>query len=360
MKPYYKTLLLILILPAVVTANHDKFKGKYTKEKTVKKEYTVNSDALLEIDNSYGNLDIVSWNESRTVIEVHITTNSNDEEKAQKKLDDITIEFYGSSSRVSAKTIFKSKKSSWSFWGKNNSVKMEINYTIKVPVTNSVNLENDYGAISLDKLDGQAKIDCDYGQLRIGELRAENNSLNFDYTNNSTIAFMKSGTIEADYSGFTLEKGGKLGLNADYTNSEIQDIDEIKYNSDYGKVVIGNAVNVFGGGDYVTNRIGTITGSLDLNTNYGSIKVERLEGSAKNVTIEADYTGVKLGFSSDYSFNFDIDLSYASFKGKENVTVSKTQKDNNHSTYKGYHGNSNSGNMVKINSDYGGVAFIKN
>ncbi len=73
---------------------------------------------------------------------------------------------------------------------------MEINYTIKVPVTNSVNLENDYGAISLDKLEGQAKISCDYGQLRIGELWAENNSLNFDYTNKSTIAFMKSGKIK--------------------------------------------------------------------------------------------------------------------------------------------------------------------
>jgi hypothetical protein len=86
MKLYYKFFLLMLIAPSVVMANNDKFKGKYTKEKTVKKEYTVNSDALLEIDNSYGNLDIVSWNENRTVIEVHITTNSNDEEKAQKKI----------------------------------------------------------------------------------------------------------------------------------------------------------------------------------------------------------------------------------------------------------------------------------
>jgi hypothetical protein len=360
MKPQYKTLLIIFLLPALVLASHGKFDGKYTKEKTVKKEYTVNSDAMLEIDNSYGNVDIVTWNESRTVIEVHIKTNSDDEEKAQKKLDDITIEFYGSSSRVSAKTIFKNNKSSWSFWGKNNSVKMEINYTIKIPVTNSVNLENDYGAINLDKLEGHAKISCDYGQLNIGELWAENNSLNFDYTNKSTIAFMKSGKIDADYSGFTLEKGGKLELSADYTNSEIEDIEDINYNSDYGKVVIGKAVNVVGVGDYVTNRIGTITGSLSLDTDYGSIKVERLEGSARNVTIEADYTGVKLGFASDYNFNFDIDLSYASLKGEETVTVTKSHKDNSRRTYEGYHGNNNSGNMVRINSDYGGVTFFEN
>jgi hypothetical protein len=360
MRPQYKTLLLIFLLPAIVIANHDKFNGRYTKEKTVKKEYTVNRDALLEIDNSYGNVDIISWAENRTVIEVSIKTNSDDEEKAQEKLDNITIEFYGSSSRVSAKTIFKNNKSSWSFWGKNNSVSMEINYTIKIPVTNSVNLENDYGAISLDKLEGNAKISCDYGQLRIGELWAENNSLNFDYTSKSTIAFMKSGKIDADYSGFTLEKGGKLELNADYTQSEIADIEDINYNCDYGKVIIGKAVKVVGVGDYLTNKIGTIKGSLSLDTDYGSIKVDRLEGSAKNVTIEADYTGVKLGFASDYNFNFDVNLSYSSLKGEENVTVTKSHKENSQSTYEGYHGNNTSGNMVRINSDYGGVTFFKN
>ncbi len=55
---------------------------------------------------------------------------------------------------------------------------------------------------------------------------------------------MKGGKIDADYSGFTLEKGGELDLNADYTNSEIQDIEDINYNSDYGKVVIGKAAKV--------------------------------------------------------------------------------------------------------------------
>tara|TARA_R110002110_G_scaffold36397_23_gene121467 strand:+ start:5331 stop:6413 length:1083 start_codon:yes stop_codon:yes gene_type:complete len=360
MKLQYKTLLLIFLLPGIVIANHDKFNGKYTKEKTVKKEYNVNKNALLEIENSYGNVDIISWDENRTVIEVHIKTNSDDEEKAQRKLNDITIEFYGSSSRVSAKTIFKNNKSSWSFWGENNSVNMEINYTIKIPVTNSVNLENNYGAISLDKLEGNAKISCDYGQLRVGELWAEDNTLNFDYTNKSTIAFMKGGKIDANYSGFTLEKGGKLALNADYTQSVVQDIEDINYNSDYGKVVIDKAVKVVGVGDYVTHRIGTITGSLNLDADYGSIKVDRLEGSAKNVTIEADYTGVKLGFTSDYSFNFDINLSYSSLKGEENVTVTKSHKDNSRRTYEGYHGNNTSGNMVRINSDYGGVTFFEN
>ena len=38
---------------------------------------------------------------------------------------------------------------------------MKINYTIKLPVTNSVDLNNNYGAISINNLDGNAKICCE-------------------------------------------------------------------------------------------------------------------------------------------------------------------------------------------------------
>ena len=48
----YKSLLIMLFLPMMVLANNpDKFKGKHTKEKTITKEFSVNSDALLKINN---------------------------------------------------------------------------------------------------------------------------------------------------------------------------------------------------------------------------------------------------------------------------------------------------------------------
>ena len=120
----------------MVFANEDpKFKGRYTKTKTLHKEYTVNANAGLKVTNSYGNVDIVTWNENRTVIEVIITTNGNDESKVVAKLNKINVDFSGSASQVSAKTTFGNRNnSSWSWWGKNNNVKMEVNYIIKLPI----------------------------------------------------------------------------------------------------------------------------------------------------------------------------------------------------------------------------------
>lgn len=360
MKPLFKTLIISLLLPALVFAGSDKFKGKYTKEKKRKKEYSVNAGANLKIDNSYGNIDIVSWSENRTVIEVTIKTNGDDEAKVQKKLDEITVEFSGNASQVTAKTLFNEGKNSWSLWGSNkNNISMEINYTVRVPITNSVNLSNDYGAISINKLEGNAQIDCDYGQLIIGELLGENNSINFDYTDKSTISFMNSGAINADYSGFTIEKSNNINLTADYTTSEITSVKKLSYNCDYGKIKIQKAQDITGQGDYLNTYIGTISGSINLNTDYGNIAVDRLTASAKNITINAGYTQVKLGFESGFNFKFKVITSYSGLKGEKNVTITKSTKDGSDKSYYGYYGSKNSENSININSNYGGVTFIK-
>jgi len=361
MKLPFKIFTLLLILPLLVAANNPKFKGKYTKTKTLHKEYTVNANAGLRVNNSYGNIDIVTWNENRTVIEVIITTNGNSEEKVQRKLDNIDVEFSGNGSQVTAQTIFNDRKgSSWSWWGKNNNnVKMEVNYIIKLPIGNSVDLNNNYGAININKLEGNARIDCDYGQLNIGELMAENNQLSFDYSKNSTIGYMRSGKINADYSSFILEKTGSLELNADYTKSEILEAKNINYNNDYGRLTVGKVGSIIGDGDYIPLRITTLTGNLNVNSDYGSISIETITGTARDIIIRSDYAGIKLGFDSDYHFDFSFNLSYAGLNGEEYLEVLKTSKDYSNKTYSGYYGTKNSGNTININSDYGGVTIKK-
>jgi hypothetical protein len=352
---------LLLVAPMILSANDGKLKGKFSKEKTIKKEYNVNSDALLKVNNSYGNLNITSWNENRILIEVHIKTSGNNEDKVQKKLDDITVDFEATSSMVSAKTMFNKNKSSWGWnWGNNNNVNMQINYTIKIPIKNSVHLNNDYGNIILDRVDGHAKINCDYGRLEIGELRGRNNYLNFDYTSKSSIGYINSGEIKADYSGFTIEKAGDLIVNADYTNSTINQMENLQYSSDYGNIEVGEANNVEGNGDYINVKLGTIHGNVDVNSDYGSLRIKDMAEDAGDLRVSSDYTGVKIGYSPGYHFDFEIRTEYAGVSGKDEFEINISTEKSNNRYYKGYHGKPNSGNSVSIDSEYGGVSFTKN
>ncbi len=351
-----KSAIVLFLIPALTFA-HKGWKGKYTKEKKINKEYTVNADALLKIKNSYGNLYVTSWNENKVVIEVHIKTNGNNEEKVQKKLDEIDVLFEASQAEVSARTVFEKNKWGWNR-GKNN-VSMQINYTVKVPVTNRVSLNNDYGSINLDKIEGKAIINCDYGRLDIGELLGDDNYLSFDYTSKSNIGYMKNGKINADYSGFTLEKTGNLLLNADYTNASIGSMKNLQYSCDYGSLTVEESGSIQGNGDYVSTRFGTVHGDIDISSDYGSIKIARLASDAGDVRINSGYTGVKIGYDEGYSFNFTVRLDYASLKG-EGLEYTTKEVRSNEKKYEGYHGNKNSGNTVYIDSEYGGVTLYKN
>ena len=226
MKIMYRILLVFLLIPLLGIAKSDPKKGKYERSKTVKKEYTVNADALVKISNKYGNLDVVTWSENRVVIEVNITVSGNNEDKIKSRLDRIRIDFSGSANQVTARTVIEKTSSGW--FGSNNNINYQIDYKVKMPVTNDVNLINDYGTISLNELKGKARINCDYGKILIGSLYHEDNDINIDYTSNSVIEFMNSGRINADYSKLRLEKAKTIDLNADYTTTVIENIEKFR------------------------------------------------------------------------------------------------------------------------------------
>lgn len=355
----YKALIVFFLIPAMACAEGD-FRGKYTKQKRVNKEFRVSPNDLLKISNSYGNIDIVTWDQNRVEIEVIVRTNGNDEEKVEKKLKEIDVIFNQSSGMVSAKTIFE-KESGGSFlsalFGGSSNVNMEINYRVKAPVTNRVDLSNDYGSINLDKLEGDAQISCDYGKIMIGELHGNNNQLDFDYTRNSNIGYVKRAKINADYSEFTIDEAGTLDLSADYTDSNVLKVENLSFNNDYGSLKVERLKNIKGEGDYLGIKLGLVYGSLDINMDYGSLVVQKIMPSFKDIHINSDYTGVKLGYDREAPFSFEVKTAYGGVNGVNNFTVNKRNQSGSDNYYQGYHRSENTGGRIYVDSSYGSVSF---
>jgi len=356
---YYNIVLAMLMLPLIGFAGND-LNGRITKQKKINKSFTVSKDALLEISNSYGHVDISTWSENRIEIEVIIKTNGNDEEAVIERLREIDVDFSNSSSHVKAVTRFEKKNSSWwsNIFSGNKNVNMEINYRVKAPVTNNVDLDNDYGGISIDKLEGNAIISCDYGRLLIGELLGNNNKLSFDYTRNSQIDFMKNGKINADYSEFTLGEAVNLELSADYTDSNIKKVEHLTFNCDYGSLKVEKVRNLQGRGDYLGTRLGSLYGSAELGMDYGSLSIEKLMKSARKLDISSDYTGIRIGYDSNSSFRFSIETSYGSIKGVDgqDFSIDKRHQEIGEDFMAGFF-KEDSGAQITINSSYGNITF---
>jgi len=358
MKTMYKILLILFLIPLTITATEKK--GKYTKSKTINKEFKVTNDATLNVTNKYGNITVVTWNDNNIVIDVTITTNGDNEEKVEKRLEQIDVDFNSSTNYVSAKTIIEKTSSSWNLWGKKNNVNMQIDYLIKMPVTNNVELNNDYGAISLDKLEGTSKINCDYGKINIGELLNTSNHINIDYTNKSTIDFMEDGEINADYSTLHIEKAGRIKLNADYSHISFGILEDLDFNCDYGDLKIEDCKNLTGNSDYMNTSVGKLRGSGDFDTDYGSIKINELSENFKNLKVESSYTSLKFGLNPNTSFDISASLNYGGLKYGSGFTFTKEIKKSSSKQYEGYYNSSNSGSNITIKSRYGSITFTNN
>lgn len=361
MKSIYKLTLLLLLIPSVVLANNDNDKKKHERSKDIKKSFNVNSNAKLAIYNKYGDVNVTSWNQNRIEIDVKITVRGNDLDDVEDRLEKIDVEFNGSSSLVEARTRIGSKKNGWNIWKKSKNISYKINYTVKMPITNSASLNNDYGSISLNELEGEATINCDYGKISIGDLRGDNSSINLDYCSSSNIESMKDGNVNVDYSKLTIEKADDVKLNTDYSTIKLKDLNTLTFSADYGSVEAENVVNVSGNGDYTGFRFGTVKKNLKITSDYGSIRIKDLANGFETVNINSEYAGIKIGTSSSNNFNFTIDLQYAGFKRTDsNIEMFKSIVKSSKKYYEGVYGKGKSNSKITIKSEYGSVSLYEN
>jgi len=355
MKSTFKIALLLFLIPLVSFANTDP-KPKQEKSKTIKKEYSVDRNATVDIDNKYGNINITTWNQNSVEITVVITVKGDDLSTVEKKLRGIDVDFNATSDLVSAKTKFNNSSSSWSFWGNSKNTNYTINYTIKMPASNNVKLNNDYGNILISEINGTADVNCDYGKLTLGDLNNSNNNINIDYSNGSTINFMKSGSINADYSKLTIDKTDEVKINSDYSNINIGTANTVTYNADYGSLSVDDANNITGNSNYVSIHLGIISKNLNINADYGSIKIIELARGFNKAEITSEYTGITIGTRPSNNFNFIINLQYSGFRyNDDNLVLFKSIEKESKKYYEGTYGKGKSNATLIIKSQYGGV-----
>ncbi len=361
----YKLGIVFLLIPLLSFSNN--IKGKYKKTKKVSKTFEANRNTVLNIQNKYGNIDITTWNENRIVIDVTITVSGNDEEQVEDKLEKIRIKFDENGNQVSATTHTgktKSKSwfsSSWFSWSTSSNLNYQIDYTVKMPIENNLNVFNDYGSIVLNELNGEANINCDYGKIIIGDLNNTHNVINIDYTNHSSIDFINKGTINADFSKFSLEKANEITLNADYTTSHFEEIKNLDFNCDFGKMTLGKVHTMSGYTDYTTVNIEEVTQNIDLNTSFGSLKIQSLNEGFIKADITASYTSIKIGIDPKASCQIKSDLSFGklSYEG-DLFNFNRKKIKSTSKSYSGYFNSENSDAILKTNSEFGSVKLFQN
>ncbi len=107
---------------------------------------------------------------TRLVIDVKVTVEMSNKEKAQKFLDQIDVQFAETTDQISAKTVIDDQ---FNFRGWGDNRKFSIDYHIKMPVGTELALANKYGNTEIDELHGLLNLDIKYGNITAGKLPEE-------------------------------------------------------------------------------------------------------------------------------------------------------------------------------------------
>lgn len=341
-------MLLVMLLPGIALAGGDE---QITKEKRISKAYYVNSNAGLQVNNQYGQIYVTTWDEDKTAIDVVIRVSAKNEEIVDRRINSISVDI------EALKSLVKAKTNIGGFSGRGN-ITMEINYTIKIPRNGSVNLDNQYGSIKLGTINGESVIKCQYGDVYADELNNVANNLKLEYSGNTKINYIKGGDIKAAYSGVKITKANAIRFNSEYTNLNATEVHDITYRSDYGDIKIQNGGKVSGNCNYTNQRISNVYGQLNITTNYGDIKIERVDKNTRNIAINSTYTNVVLHYEEGYAFDFEYQLQYGNLNGASGLKFTERRERDFESTFKGYYRNSGENRMF-IKAEYGNINLGK-
>lgn len=305
------------------------------KTKSYSKSYNVDGNDVINIDNKFGKITVITWAKSEVKVDVQIKVGANDGDKAQKLLDNVTIRDSKDGSGVSFKTYINQNdddNGSWgNLFGKKNSVrKMEINYTVYMPAKNPLTITNKYGSTELPDLSGKLNINNSYGSLNAKSLSNPACQIRVKY-GSATIGTLTGSDLDVAY--------GSLNLG---------DCDKLNADVSYGSA-----------------KIGRITTSGNINVKFsGALKIGEVDKNVKNLSVNSSYSSVKLGVSDGQNADFDITVHYGSFNyGGHDVNItSKTPADGERGfsptkTYKGHLGKGGSDRTITISTSYGSVSF---
>lgn len=298
---------LLIILGISITAFaqqewQEKKRYEHFKERTISKTYTASGNTL-QIDNSFGDVVVTTWDRNEIKVDIHIEASSNQKEIAEKAFNNIDVEESKDGNTIKFKTITEKKGSYWTC--RNCSNTMNISFTIQMPAGNSLKIENSFGAIKIPDYTGNISLVSKFGSLTTG----------------------------------SLAKAEKVWV-------------------EFGKANLKSLSNVSATFKFSTITLENLSGTNKITMEFcGSSKIF-LDNDLTGLNLNESYSTVNLKPASNLSATYHIKTSFGSVKDRSNANIQRTDKPDEYGpdSDRTYEGKSGSGAAkIEIKSSFGRI-----
>jgi len=325
-------------------------------EREIRMEYDADKSTIVNIDSKFGKTEILNWDKPEVSIYVKLSAESENKELAEETLAKLNSEISEEGNEIFIKTSIEDRITSTP----RKKIKFSIDYTIHVPEWINIELLSKYGTVFIERINGNADITVQYGNLTIRELTRGNvKPLNEVVLAYSRGIIDKASWLKTDlsYSKLTLEEGRAVVSVSKYSSLNSENINSLVADSKYDTYSVGSTYNFAGQMKYANLKLNELNGKLDISSSYTNVKIEHVLPGFELLNIENTRGNYKINISGDASFEIngdairgDISVEGISDLNKKIVNANKT--------IRGSYGSKDQAGEIKIITTEGNIKII--
>jgi hypothetical protein len=333
-------LILLVALPGLVVAQSK-------KEKRIAKTYDVSRSTEVLFENTFGLLQIETWDRNQVEVEIVVSVEMRNEKDAQKALDkiDIKIEDGSLSSRLAFTTQVASMNNS-------NGERFSIDYRIKMPGNLKLTANNKFGETVIGDYSGDLTLRNEYGHLRADRLTGDSEvEVKFG---KGEVDYMKGGELNVSYSDFRADRLDNTESSFSFSDVRIDQVGSINLKIKYGELVIDQIKSLKGSADFTSIRIDELSDELVLTGSYISdLSVDRVMSGFSLIDVKNSFGETTLGFSNGTGADIEADFSFGELKYDKalGIKFSRLEEEGHNSkSYRGSFGNAKG--KIRLRGNY--------
>ena len=219
--------------------------------------------------------------------------------------ENIDVEDGKDGNQIRFKTTVNKNKSNNNYSCKNCNNSMHINYTIQMPASNTLKIENQFGSIQLPDYSGSVSLVSKFGSLTTGNI----------------------------------PKAEKLWV-------------------EFGSANIKSVTNADATFKFSTVKIENLKGSNKIKMEFCNSSTINVDNDLTSLNLNESYSTVNIRPASNFSASYSIYTSFGSVKDRSNANIQRTDKPDQYGpdSNKTYQGKSGSGSTkVEIKSSFGRI-----
>lgn len=313
----FKPLSLFLILSLPLLGQAANGGDDVKKKRTINKSYPVTAEDKLQIENSFGDVTVSTWDKNEITVDIEIGANASTDEKAQALLDKIEVKESHEGHIISLKTKTdiedngrgNDEERHHRDRGNTTNNSFYINYTIHMPAGNPTRLENSFGKIVVPDLSGEVTLISKFGGLEAGKLTKVN-------------------TIDVEF--------GKANI-GEVTNGKLT----FKFDKE--------------------SEIGKVNGNVKINSEFSHNIHFNVANDITELGVYESYSSVNMIVTKELSAEFEVHTSFGSFHNDSDFGIKEEREGDNDMGPrfdKDFAGKAGDGKAkIKIKSSFGSVSL---